>query len=55
LQTNAMGVAGFSTPADVAPRDLVLSVHHPDYNPRHLRLDGTNLAIDLRRALYGEA
>ena len=55
LQTNAMGVAGFATPADVAPRDLVLSVHHPDYNPRHLRLDGTNLAIDLRRALYGEA
>ena len=55
LQTNAMGVAGFSTPADVAPRNLVLSVHHPDYNPRHLRLDGTNLAIDLRRALYGEA
>ena len=44
---------GSPTPADVAPRDLVLSVHHPDYNPRHLRLDGTNLAIDLRRALYG--
>jgi hypothetical protein len=31
----------------------VLAVHHPDYNPRHLRLDGTNLAIDLRQALYG--
>ncbi|HSQ00061.1 MAG TPA: alkaline phosphatase family protein [Candidatus Dormibacteraeota bacterium] len=53
LTTNAAGVAGFSTPADVAPRDIVLSVHHPDYNPRHLRLDGTSLAIDLRRALYG--
>lgn len=53
LTTNAAGVAGFSTPADVAPRDIVLSIHHPDYNPRHLRLDGTNLAIDLRRALYG--
>ena len=52
LTTNAAGVAGFSTPADVAPRDIVLSIQHPDYNPRHLRLDGTNLAIDLRRALY---
>ena len=52
LTTNAAGVAGFSTPADVAPRDIVLSIQHPDYNPRHLRLDGTNLAIDLRRTLY---
>jgi hypothetical protein len=23
------------------------------FNPRHMRLDGTNLALDLRRALYG--
>ena len=53
LTTNAAGVAGFATPADVAPHDIVLSIHHPDYNPRHLRLDGTNLAIDLRRELYG--
>ncbi len=52
--TNAAGIAGFATPADVAPRDLVVSVHHSDYNPRHLRLDGTNLAIDLRSALYGK-
>jgi len=28
---------------------------HPDYNPRRLRLDGSNLAIDLRHALYGES
>jgi len=53
LTTNAAGLAGFATPADVPPRDIVLSVHHPDFNPRHLRLDGRNLAIDLRRALYG--
>ena len=53
--TNAAGIAGFSTPADVAPRDIVVSVHHPDYNPRHLRLDGTNLVVDLRRALYGKS
>jgi hypothetical protein len=53
LSTNGAGVAGFSTPADVPPHAISVSVHHPDYNPRHLRLDGTNLAIDLRRALYG--
>ncbi|MDX2170958.1 MAG: alkaline phosphatase family protein [Deltaproteobacteria bacterium] len=54
LSTNAAGVAGFATPADVPPHEIVLSIHHPDYNPRHLRLDGTTLAIDLRRALYGD-
>jgi hypothetical protein len=54
VSTNRMGVAGFGTPVDVAPRDVVLRVHHPDFNPRHLRLDGTNLAIDLRRELYGQ-
>ena len=53
LVTNAAGVAGFATPADVSPSHLVVSVHHPDYNPRHLRLDGSNLAIDLRHALWG--
>lgn len=53
LTTNAAGIAGFATPADVAPADIVLSVRHPDYNPRHLRLDGTRMVIDLRRELYG--
>jgi hypothetical protein len=51
--TNELGIAGFATPADVAPSDIVLSVRHPDYNPRHLRLDGRNLCIDLRQELYG--
>ena len=51
--TNAAGIAGFATPADVAPHDLVVAVRHADFNPRHLRLDGSNLAIDLRRELYG--
>jgi phosphonoacetate hydrolase len=53
--TNELGIAGFATPADVAPAHIVLSVHHPDYNPRHVRLDGTNLCLDLRRELYGDA
>jgi phosphonoacetate hydrolase len=53
LTTNEAGIAGFATPADVRAHDIVLSIHHPDYNPRHLRLDGSSLAIDLRRELYG--
>jgi phosphonoacetate hydrolase len=51
--TNDAGMAAFATPADVRPADIVVSVHHPDYNPRHLRLNGHNLAVDLRRELYG--
>ena len=52
--TNEAGIAGFATPADVAAAHIVVSVRHPDYNPRHLRLDGSNLVIDLRSALYGQ-
>jgi hypothetical protein len=51
--TNEIGIAGFATPADVASERIVLSIHHADFNPRHLRLDGTNLAIDPRKELYG--
>lgn len=52
--TNEAGIAGFVTPADVPPAEIALAVHHADYNPRHMRLDGTNLVIDLRRELYGD-
>lgn len=53
--SNELGIAAFATPSDVEPAHIVLAVHHPDYNPRHLRLDGSNLCVDLRRALYGGA
>jgi hypothetical protein len=53
LTTNEVGVAGFATPADVHERDVVIAVRHDDYNPRHVRLDGTNLVADLRKELYG--
>src|SRR5262249_42117856 len=53
VTTNSDGIAGFATPPDVEAADIVLAVHHPDYNPRHVRLDGRNLCIDLRRELYG--
>lgn len=51
--TNAAGIAGFGTPVDERAADIALAVRHPDFNPRHLRLDGTNLAIDPRAVLYG--
>lgn len=55
LHTNAAGVAGFATPADVSAKDVGISIRHPDYNPRHLRLSGEPLGVDLRRELYGSA
>jgi hypothetical protein len=51
--TNEVGIAGFATPPDVPSEQIVVSIHHPDFNPRHLRLDGTSIAIDLRKELYG--
>lgn len=51
--TNEAGIAGFATPPDVTRHEIVVAVSHPDFNPRHLRLDGTNLTIDLRAELYG--
>jgi len=53
-RTNDAGIAGISTPADVPSHEIVLAVRHPDYNPRHLRLDGGNLSVDLRQQLYGK-
>ncbi len=53
--TNDAGVAAFSTPVDVPPTEIALSIRHPAYNPRHLHLDGHNIALDLRRLLYAAA
>jgi hypothetical protein len=54
-RTNEAGIVGISTPPDVAPEKLAVAVRHPNFNPRHLRLDGSNLVADLRRELYGDA
>jgi hypothetical protein len=51
--TNSAGIAGVATPADVPRHEIVLAIRHPQFNPRHVRLDGSNVAIDLRRELYG--
>ncbi len=51
--TDAFGVAGLPLPVDADPARLVVSVHHERFNPRHVRLDGTNVVEDLRARLYG--
>ncbi|OGO50779.1 MAG: hypothetical protein A2148_03575 [Chloroflexi bacterium RBG_16_68_14] len=54
-RTDHYGVAGIPLPADLPPHDVLISVHHDDYNPRHLRLDGSNVVLDLQELLYGES
>jgi hypothetical protein len=51
--TDHYGVAGVPLPADLPPDDVLITVHHNDYNPRHLRLNGSNVVLDLRELLYG--
>jgi phosphonoacetate hydrolase len=51
--TGPDGVFGFATPSDLASEQIAVSVRAPGRNPRHLRLDGKRLALDLRKALYG--
>ena len=52
-KTDAFGVCGLPLPGAEEPEHLVLWVEHPEYNHRHLRLDGTNVMEDLRARLYG--
>lgn len=51
--TDVSGVAGVSIPADLEPADLRLAVHADGFNPRHMRMDGSNFPLDLRTVLYG--
>jgi hypothetical protein len=52
-ETGPEGVFGFATPSDLDSAQIALAVRAPGRNPRHVRLDGKRLALDLRRALYG--
>ncbi len=51
-ETDSGGVAGVPLPAEVPSHDIVLTVRHKNYNPRNLRLDGSNVTINLRELLY---
>ena len=52
-RTGAGGLFGFSTPSEIASERIALSVRHPDFNPRRVRLDGKRLAVDLRAVILG--
>ena len=52
-KTDAGGTCGLPLPVNVEPDEMYLTVHHDDYNTRHLRLDGTPLVEDIRALLYG--
>jgi hypothetical protein len=51
-RTDEGGVCGFAIPADMRPEDLRMAVHAEGFNSRHMLLDGSNLALDLREVLY---
>ena len=51
--TDSGGAAGLAIPAELLPRELLAEVTSEGFNTRHLRLDGTNVVLDLRAALYG--
>jgi hypothetical protein len=53
-RTDGGGTCGLPLPLDAEPADLFVTVHHDDYNARHLRLDGTPVMEDLRALLYGK-
>ncbi len=52
-RTGPDGVFGFATPSQLASDAIAVRVRADGFNPRHLRLDGHNLALDPRKVLYG--
>ena len=52
---DAYGIAGVPLPVELAPDQVLITVHHDDYNPRHLRLNGSNVVMDVRELLYDRA
>jgi hypothetical protein len=51
--TDAGGTCGLPLPLDAAKDEMYVTVHHAEFNPRHLRLDGTSVIEDIRSMLYG--
>jgi hypothetical protein len=52
--TDAGGTCGLPLPPSVDPDELCVTVHHDDFNPRHLRMDGSPIVEDIRASLYGQ-
>jgi len=52
-RTDDYGVAGLPLMVDETSHEVILTIEHQGFNPRHMRLDGTNVVLDLRESLYG--
>lgn len=53
-RTDSNGLFGFATPSDVDSVDVTVSIMAKGRNRRHLRLDGSEVRVDLRAALFGD-
>ena len=53
--TDAGGTCGLPSRSTSSRDDLYVTVHHDDYNPRHLRLDGSPVMEDIRSLLYQQS
>jgi hypothetical protein len=54
-KTDAGGTCGLPLPLDAEKDELYVTIHHDEFNPRRLRLDGTPIREDIRALLYGTA
>ncbi len=54
VRTDEGGSAGVSLPADLEPAELRVAIRAEGFNPRHMLMDGSNLALDLREVLYSK-
>src|SRR5260221_7460242 len=52
--TPESGRVAFATPGDVSDAEMSVKIEHPKFNWRALRLNGTAIAPDIRKVLYGE-
>jgi hypothetical protein len=50
--TDNFGVCGLPLPAGEEPEHMVLRIEHESFNPRHVRLDGSNVVEDIRTRLF---
>jgi hypothetical protein len=52
-KTDSGGTCGLPLPVEVEPAEMFVTVHHDEFNARHLRLDGAPARENLRTLLYG--
>jgi hypothetical protein len=52
-KTDSGGTCGLPLQIEIEPADMFVTIHHDEFNGRHVRLDGTPVREDLRERLYG--